>query len=278
MSKPAFWSCPVCHQALLTVENRFQCAANHSYDRAKQGYVNLLLANQKHSKEPGDSAEMILARRGFLAAGGYRFLVEAMAKVIADHLANNKEDGHVVDLGCGEGYYLRELEKCLTCERNVCFRGIDISKPAVRLSAGAMKQAEFAVASTFHLPMLDNVADVAISVFAPFSETEVCRIVKPGGIFIRVSPAERHLWQLKEKLYSTPELHQPAKPLAALNITDECRVTRTVTMQSREEIVDLLGMTPLHWCGDAKARETLLTQQALTIDFDFTIQTMQCNG
>ena len=47
----------------------YTCGNGHSFDRAKQGYCNFLLANQKNSREPGDSVEMVDARRAFFKSG-----------------------------------------------------------------------------------------------------------------------------------------------------------------------------------------------------------------
>ena len=57
--------CPVreCHLALLTDGRRRVCARGHSFDRAKSGYVNLLQPQERRSKNPGDTAEAVAARR-----------------------------------------------------------------------------------------------------------------------------------------------------------------------------------------------------------------------
>jgi len=57
--------CPVCRQSLNLAENTWRCEQGHSYDVAKQGYVNLHVVQHKHSKTPGDTAESVLARREF---------------------------------------------------------------------------------------------------------------------------------------------------------------------------------------------------------------------
>ncbi len=53
--KLAQYRCPLCQQALLLDEKSYRCENNHSFDQAKQGYVNLLPVQFKHSKEPGDN-------------------------------------------------------------------------------------------------------------------------------------------------------------------------------------------------------------------------------
>ena len=61
--------CPVCHKQLKLTDKTWRCDNNHSYDVAKQGYVNLHVVQHKHSKNPGDTPESVQARRAFLSAG-----------------------------------------------------------------------------------------------------------------------------------------------------------------------------------------------------------------
>ena len=59
-------TCPICGQLMTQEEKRVVCQQNHSFDRARQGYINLLPVQQKHSLNPGDTKEMLAARRQFL--------------------------------------------------------------------------------------------------------------------------------------------------------------------------------------------------------------------
>ena len=63
------YQCPLCHQALLPSPQQWRCSNNHQFDCAKEGYVNLMPVQHKGSKQPGDSPEMMQARRAFLDAG-----------------------------------------------------------------------------------------------------------------------------------------------------------------------------------------------------------------
>ena len=63
--------CPICGGALTRREREFACENRHSFDIARQGYVNLLTVQQKKSLHPGDTREQVLSRRAFLDAGFY---------------------------------------------------------------------------------------------------------------------------------------------------------------------------------------------------------------
>ncbi len=97
--------CPVCREALHLTEKTWSCVNKHSYDVAKQGYVNLHVVQHKHSKNPGDTPESVQARRAFLSAGFYAPLQHAVVTKIAELKINN-----LLDIGCGEGYYTNAMQ------------------------------------------------------------------------------------------------------------------------------------------------------------------------
>lgn len=76
------FSCPLCHAPLTRAEKTFICPLGHQFDRAKEGYVNLLPVQHKRSRDPGDSAEMMQARRAFLDAGHYQPLRDAVVDLL----------------------------------------------------------------------------------------------------------------------------------------------------------------------------------------------------
>ena len=96
--------CPVCAGELTREDRVFRCPQGHSFDVARQGYVNLLTVGQKHSKSPGDTKEQVLARRAFLSGGYYAPIAEVLCRLVLP-----LRPKAVVDAGCGEGYYLRGL-------------------------------------------------------------------------------------------------------------------------------------------------------------------------
>ncbi|WP_086932946.1 putative RNA methyltransferase [Agarilytica rhodophyticola] len=298
----AIWACPLCKSALTLVDNSLTCTNHHMFDRAKQGYVNLLPANKKRSLEPGDNAEMIDARRKFLNTGHYDFLMSAicqrvlnkMARVTAAHSAasdqQHKDRSFVcLDLGCGEGAYLEYITGQSAAGRCDCY-GLDISKFAVKRAASLFKQkaqdknhkqehqpVRFAVASSYHIPVLDSSVDIAISVFAPLAAAEVARILKPGGILLRITPGPRHLLQLKQAIYSKAITHEPPKALEKAEVLVSDQIHRQVELE-QQVLADLIAMTPLSWHGSRVGKEDLLANTSFTVDFNFIIQEIRFDG
>ena len=107
------YHCPVCQQKLQTIENRLICEKNHSFDRHKKGYVNLLMSHHKNSKAPGDNTEMVNGRRAFLRAGHYQGFANAIV-AMASQCQQSDKPLQIVDAGCGEGFYTDQLQAQIT--------------------------------------------------------------------------------------------------------------------------------------------------------------------
>lgn len=121
--------CPLCGGSLSEVPAGLRCPRGHCFDRAKEGYVNLLPVGQKHSKAPGDDKAMVAARRAFLDGGWYAPLRQAL-KALAVEVTGPAPA--VLDAGCGEGYYTSGVrEALLAAGREPRVAGVDISKFSV---------------------------------------------------------------------------------------------------------------------------------------------------
>ena len=260
------YQCPLCQSALHLSNNDKQliCHNNHSFDRAKQSYFNLLPVQNKKSKQPGDSKEMIAAREAFLAGNYYQTLAQALEKQVQS-LAKDKTT--ILDIGCGEGYYSRVI-----CENNGWQHfGFDISKPAVMKAAKKDPAGEYAVASSEAMPFTNECVDVAFKVYAPVSDTELLRVLKTGGHFINVTPAPRHLWQLREFIYQEVRPHQTQDtPFKGLERINSGQLTYTIT-PSADDCIRLLDMTPFAWKTTPEIREKIKAACPFEIELDFLI-------
>jgi len=208
------YKCPVCDKQLVQRDNSYRCSGKHTYDIAKEGYVNLLLANQMKSKEPGDSKEMMVARSNFLNKGYFEKLVDNISITLLSNFDIAQQNDYVVfDAGCGEGYYTDRIYKDIAKETEIPrVWGMDISKEAVKSAAKRNKNIGFCVGSIFHLPILDNSVDCIVNVFAPFKEEEFQRVLKENGIIIKVTPGAQHLMGLKNALYDNPYVNDGEMP------------------------------------------------------------------
>ena len=78
------WQCPLCGGALQG-ENDLKCEKGHCFDRAREGYWHLLPVQSMRTKAPGDSKEMVAARRAFLNAGYYGIFGQALGELCLAH-------------------------------------------------------------------------------------------------------------------------------------------------------------------------------------------------
>lgn len=272
--------CPVCKDKLIKdVSNKmYKCSNRHTYDIAKEGYVNLLISNQKKSKNPGDSKEMVLARVDFLSQGYYEVLSYKINEVIFECLEKiNSDKFNIIDLGCGEGYYLTNLKNYLE-EKNIkaSYYGLDVSKEAVKYASKKNKDCIWAVGNNFKIPAGDKSVDCILSVFSPIDINECNRVLKDDGVFIRILPRTNHLIQLRNIIYS--EVHLNNKIYTASADENEYIRESNVTFDiklNKEEILSLLKMTPHYWKSTAENKEKLDSYDSLVITIDMRIGVFQ---
>lgn len=250
--------CPHCFGALTTEPSRLVCPQGHSFDVARQGYVNLLPVNQKHSLHPGDTKEQVAARREFLDGGFYAPIGQAVSRAAAEFCP---QDSEILDVGCGEGYYSAQVWKALPQSH---LYGLDISKDAVRLAAGRHKGAFWLCGTGSKLPFTQEF-DLLLSLFALTIPEEFSRVLKPGGIFIQALAAQDHLMGLKSVIY--PEILLKEKDsvpsLPGFELLDSRPVRFAFTVRQRQ-IQNLLSMTPHFWRINKEGAKRLEDLRELT--------------
>ena len=185
--------CPICKTALKRMDRCYCCENHHSFDIARQGYVNLLTVQQKHSLLPGDTREQVLARRAFLEAGYYAPIADALIRTAKEYGIG----GNLLDIGCGEGYYCTSLADSL----GLNLTGLDISKEAVRCASAKYKGPLWICDTAAHIPVKDHSADLLTSLFALTLPEEFLRVLKKDGYFFQVLAAQDHLMGLKSIIY-----------------------------------------------------------------------------
>jgi 23S rRNA (guanine745-N1)-methyltransferase len=272
----SLWKCPSCSNVLLLKNKVWACKNGHSYDVAKEGYVNLLLAQHKNSKQPGDNKQMVNGRRVFLEQGHYQPLADSISKIFKQHLTTLTDQTEVkfFDAGCGEGYYMDQVsQSCNQSDIQIEFSGLDISKFAVQKAAKKYSKNHFAVASTFQLPLENNSQDAVLQIFAPSSESEIHRVLKSNGIWITVNPAANHLFEFKQALYDTPTEHKAGQNIPdGFKLVQQLNVSFVIQLTEAQQRESLLMMTPYYWSATAEKKQKLVHDlQQFTTDFDIKV-------
>jgi 23S rRNA (guanine745-N1)-methyltransferase len=157
-----------CRAPLAREEHRAVCTHGHSFDVARSGYLNLLQPQDRRSREPGDSAEAVAARRRLLDAGTTKPIDDAIARLVRGET--------ILDAGCGEGHILGRLAR--GC-------GIDISVPAIEAAARRHPDREWIVANADRFIPYDNASfDVVLSITARLNAVEFRRVVRDDGMLL----------------------------------------------------------------------------------------------
>lgn len=264
--------CPVCKKILNKEGKTYRCENNHCFDEGKQGYLNLLLSNQKHSKAPGDDKEMVLSRKGFLEKDYYKIISETVNRLVLDN--RSSDDAEILDIGCGEGYYTGRLKKSLE-EKGIKsnITGIDISKEAVICAARTYKNIDWIVASATNIPLEDESLDYIICMFAKIIPEEKMRTLKKGGKLIIVSTGENHLLELKKVVYDNvrTEFYSPIEDLKIFKHIKTVNCTGKSFIKENESIRNLFDMTPYKWRSPKEGVDKLFALNELEITIDVNI-------
>ncbi|MEQ8623340.1 MAG: methyltransferase domain-containing protein [Vicingaceae bacterium] len=266
--------CPYCKSSLDRIEEKTaSCENKHSFDFAKEGYLNLLPVNQKKSKDPGDNQMMIAARRNFLELGFYDPLIKSIRDLISDKLNFNSKEITAFDAGCGEGYYSEKALNHLT-DLKTDILGTDISKYAVKNAAKKYKNNFYFVSSVYDLPIAEHSVDLILSIFSPIMAEEFKRILSKQGHVIVVSPAPNHLREIAELIYDsfnphTTNIVEKMTPLFKHEFTK--RTSFKIELKSAEDLLQLLKMTPYYWSTGKERLEKITKKNELSVSCDFNI-------
>lgn len=265
-------ACPVCGDALTIGASAAACPRGHAFDRARSGYLNLLLSNQKQSAEPGDSPAMMLSRRAFLR-GGYYDAMAAAASAALVAIVEGRPGASVADLGCGEGYFTARLRRAIAAASpgSACY-GVDISRPGVRRATVYDREITWVVASLHHSPFLPASLDAVCSMFAPIDAADVRRIVRADGALITVTPGPDHLDALRAAIYDTVKPHPQTPALMAgdtlFEQTGSTRVRHPIVVEPAAQVMNLLAMTPYYWNISEATRARIESLSRLELTFD----------
>lgn len=232
--------CPLCGGALARKDGSLVCDKRHTYDIARQGYVNFVPGQ----RDMFYKKELFEHRAKVFEAGVFAPVVERLTQAI-DRYAPHPEPV-VLDAGCGEGYYVKQV-----CPGRTMLRaGFDLSKDAVRLAARGQKTASFFAADLKHIPMRDATVDVLLDVFTPANYAEFARVLRPDGVVMKLAPRSGYLQelralageQLRHAVYDDGDVERYAHEKMDVLHQETIRYTLPV---SQETAAHLARMTPM---------------------------------
>ncbi|GGE24246.1 putative RNA methyltransferase [Streptococcus himalayensis] len=232
------FSCPLCKELLNLQEKSLICPNRHCFDISKFGYVNLaphIKQSKTYDKENFQQRQLVLE------AGYYQHILQ----VLNDLLGKQTEHEHILDVGCGEGYYTRHLQQAFPTKT---FYAFDLSKHSVQLGAKSDKEKaiRWFVADLAKLPLQENSMDMLLDIFSPAHYQEFKRVLAPNGKLIKVIPTKEHLKEIRQKVgktdYNNQDIIEHFREYFEIESTISATATYPLTEDSK---VALLAMTPL---------------------------------
>jgi 23S rRNA (guanine745-N1)-methyltransferase len=268
--------CPIDGTPLTRVDAQQRCASGHSFDVAREGYCNLLVVQHKASLDPGDSKEMVAARRRVLEAGHYAPIAAHVFEAHLQPLARAQDRAlRVVDAGCGEGDYLDRIAALASdgvSAGQLELAGADVSKWAVKAAARRKAPVTWLVANNARLPFAPGSVDLILCLFGFPIWDRFATLQQTGQHVLLVDPGRDHLLELREIIYPTVQKSGPPALTAAENagyrLVKETCVRFSTTLMSAQMIADLTAMTPHAHRMSAAGRDALAQLQALTVSVD----------
>lgn len=269
--------CPLDGACLQREQSSWRCEHGHSFDMAKQGYLNLLSVQDKRSKDPGDTKVMIAARARILDAGLYTPIAQQLNAIVLKSIPSQLSDSVIVDAGCGNGYYLDSLIKHTSAQGI----GVDISKWAIMAAAKCNKHITWLVASNRKLPISDHSVDIVICAFGFPDFAAFKKVLKPKGIIVMIDPAEKHLIEMRQVIYPFIKSYHANDFLSATlqgySVVEQQSLNYLLKEVKQTALQDILTMSPHLYKTNTEGKEKMaaLAHLSLTVDVQFSVLTLR---
>lgn len=256
--------CPTCHQMMHAQEKALVCLEGHRFDVSKKGTLYFL----NHQIKTDYDREMFEHRRKLIVHGMYQPLLDLLQPFC--------QNQRILDVGCGEGSFLQQLNEQATLLPSV---GFDISKEGIYLASDYGENVFWCVADLTNLPFQENRFTTILNIFSPSNYQEFQRVLVDGGQLIKVVPRSGYLKELRAAFYPEDDKKQHYSNQAVVEKFQETfreseRQTLTYVFDIPESCqLSLLEMSPLEWGVSMEIKEKLQKNplKRITIDLDILI-------
>lgn len=224
-----YYRCPLCGcDFAVSQGGSFICNKNHCFDISKKGYINFVPGKKE---DKFYNKDFFTARSQILAGGHYDRLVDEICAVMLKHV-NPEEAVNIIDAGSGEGFYSLKIYGRFT-KANIF--ALDIVKDALVLAAREKNKINWIVGDIAKIPLKDNVADVILNIFSPANYGEFKRLLKTGGVIIKVTPGKEYLKEIRQAVLKK---HSPVYDDEEVKeyFSENVKVTDTVKLKYKAEV------------------------------------------
>ncbi|WP_430308981.1 putative RNA methyltransferase [Rummeliibacillus pycnus] len=265
----AIFACPVCHEEMTVTEQCVvTCKNRHTFDIAKQGYVNFMThpATSMYGKDLFD------ARKEIIESGIYAPMHENVVELLKTFGQNLT----ILDTGCGEGSHLAMIKKQFEeiTTNIIVGAGIDIAKEGIIAAGRNYEDLIWCVGDLAKSPFQESSFDVILNILSPANYSEFERLLKPNGVVVKVVPQSGYLRQLRELFYADSDKESYSNDRTVERFKEHFsdvevkRITQTVTI-APEMVSMLIYMTPMGWHQTADTSSNQVEE--ITIDLDILI-------
>lgn len=267
--------CPICRQQLkVTAETSMTCEKNHTFDFAKQGYVNLLHRPVKTQY----NRELFQARNAIIMESDlYGEMHQEVSEIIAKNFPRLKEPSMILDAGSGEGSHLQRILET-TEPLKLAGVGLDISKEGIRMAASNYKEAIWFVGDLANIPMENEALNIILNILSPANYQEFKRVLNHDGLMIKVVPSADYLIELRQSIFNNTEKESYENQKTVTLFREHFQSVEVKNLKYKKkiqtsELENLLHMTPLGWNAEKSAMDELLHQDyfEITVDLDLLI-------
>ncbi|KPU45279.1 23S rRNA (guanine(745)-N(1))-methyltransferase [Oxobacter pfennigii] len=271
------FKCPVCGSSIQSEEAKnISCLNKHSFDISKEGYVNLLLSPVKTQYDK----KLFLSRSIICRSGFFKPITDCITDIIKEGI--NKTDNNsikILDAGCGEGSHLAQIIENLNGKSDAEYFGVgvDISKEGIKMAAKNHSQNNvWCVADITKTPFINKGFNAVLNILTPSNYTEFDRIIADNGLLIKAIPGSNYLKELRNIFYNNTdkETYSNEKVLKYFSKHFDLCSTRNIEYQvelTRDNLEQLINMTPLSWGADDEEIQKTLTIGINKITVDMTV-------
>ncbi|MBR4411147.1 MAG: methyltransferase domain-containing protein, partial [Firmicutes bacterium] len=230
----------------------------------------------EYTKESFQERQVILER------GMYAHLLEEICSFLRKTSADGTgaDDKKVlVDAGCGEGYYTREIAQQFD---HLKLYGTDLSRDSIQLAAGTANgmgagpaDIKWFVSDISKLPVADGSVDYVLDIFTSANYQEFQRVLAEDGYLIKIIPGEGHVKELREaakdQLYHKEYKERKGAAVFAeqFELVEQKIVSRTFSVSPEERDI-FIRMTPLLFAVD-KSKIDWSTVTEITVEGELLI-------
>lgn len=276
ISRGSLFQCPICYSTLYVKNFSLMCHNRHTFDIAKQGYVNLLNRTVKTNY----NRQLFVARKQIIKE---TLLFEKLHQEIAHVIIKNRNDvkvatqENILDAGCGEGSHLVHICEQINfkLQQPMCGVGIDISKEGILAATKNNINMIWSVADLTHLPFKEEQFAVILNILSPANYAEFSRVLNDNGIIIKVVPRDAYLQELRQFFFQGHQQtysNENAVQLFNYHFQTIYRTTLTYEIMLEErQLQTFVQMTPLLWQITEEKISAFLQSGTKTITVDLEL-------